>query len=57
MIAAAKITRNVEESIMEQEKVGQFIAELRKEKGLTQKNLAAKINVTDKAVSKWECGD
>lgn len=56
MIAAAKITRNVEESIMEQEKVGRFIAELRKEKGLTQKNLAAKINVTDKAVSKWECG-
>ena len=51
MIAAAKITRNVEESIMEQEKVGRFIAELRKEKGLTQKNLAAKINVTDKAVS------
>lgn len=57
MIAAAIITRNVEESIMEQEKVGRFIAELRKEKGLTQKNLAAKINVTDKAVSKWECGD
>lgn len=56
MIAAAIITRNVEESIMEQEKVGRFIAELRKEKGLTQKNLAAKINVTDKAVSKWECG-
>ena len=41
---------------MEQEKIGQFIAELRKEKGLTQKKLAEQLNITDKAVSKWECG-
>lgn len=41
---------------MEQEKIGRFIAQLRKEKGLTQKSLALKINITDKAVSKWECG-
>ncbi len=36
--------------------VGKFICELRKEKGLTQKELAKNLNVTDKAVSKWETG-
>lgn len=36
--------------------VGKFISELRKEKGLTQKELAENLNVTDKAVSKWETG-
>lgn len=36
--------------------VGKFISEMRKEKGLTQKELAEKLNVTDKAVSKWETG-
>lgn len=35
---------------------GKFICSLRKEKGLTQKQLAEKLNVTDKAVSKWETG-
>lgn len=41
---------------MDQKKIGRFIAELRKEKGMMQKNLAEKIFMTDKAVSKWECG-
>ncbi len=36
--------------------VGNFISKLRKEKGLTQKELAERIGVTDKAVSKWETG-
>lgn len=36
--------------------VGNFIAELRKEKGLTQRQLAENLGVTDKAVSKWETG-
>ena len=41
---------------MDNEKFGNFIKELRKEKNLTQKQLADKINITDKAVSKWERG-
>ena len=41
---------------MDLEKIGRFIAECRKEKGITQAQLAEKINITDKAVSKWETG-
>lgn len=41
---------------MNYEKIGRFISEKRKEKGLTQKELANIIGVTDKAVSKWERG-
>ena len=39
---------------MDNERFGAFIAQLRKDLGLTQKELADKLNVTDKAVSKWE---
>lgn len=41
---------------MDQRKIGEFIARLRKEQGLTQKQLAEKLELTDKAISKWECG-
>ena len=41
---------------MDQEKIGKFIAELRKEKNLTQEQLGEKLGVTHKAVSKWENG-
>lgn len=41
---------------MTSKECGRFIAELRKEKKLTQKELAEKINVSDKAVSRWETG-
>ena len=41
---------------MDNQKFGQFIQHLRKEKGWTQLELAEKLHVTDKAVSKWERG-
>ena len=41
---------------MDQIKTGKFIAECRKQKNLTQMQLAEKIGITDKAVSKWERG-
>lgn len=37
-------------------KIGELISELRKSKGMTQKDLAEQLGVTDKAVSKWERG-
>ena len=37
-------------------KFGAFLSRLRKEKGMTQKELAEKLYVSDKAVSKWERG-
>lgn len=42
---------------MDQLKTGKFIAACRKEKGLTQRQLAEAIEVSDKTVSKWECGN
>ena len=41
---------------MNQEKIGRFIAELRKEKRMTQIDLANKLGITDRAISKWENG-
>ncbi len=41
---------------MEQEKIGKFIAMTRKEKNLTQEQLAEKLGITKNAVSKWERG-
>lgn len=41
---------------MDQIKIGKFIAEKRKEQGLTQLQLAEKLGITDRAVSKWETG-
>ena len=41
---------------MDNIKFGLFISELRKEKDLTQTELAEMLHVTDKAVSRWECG-
>lgn len=42
---------------MDNQKIGKFICKLRQDKSLTQKDLADKIGVTDKAISKWECGN
>lgn len=41
---------------MDQAKIGKFIAECRKKNNLTQMQLAEKLNITDRAVSKWENG-
>ena len=41
---------------MNQEKIGKFIAKCRKDKNLTQGELADKLNISNKAISKWETG-
>jgi transcriptional regulator with XRE-family HTH domain len=41
---------------MDQIKIGKFIAECRKVKGYTQASLAEQLHITNRAVSKWECG-
>ncbi len=41
---------------MDQIKIGKFIAKRRKLKNLTQMQLAEKLGITDRAVSKWENG-
>ena len=41
---------------MDQQKIGRFIAERRKSKGFTQMQLAEKLSITDRAISKWETG-
>lgn len=41
---------------MNQENIGKFIAELRKEKGYTQERLAEILNVSSKSISRWENG-
>lgn len=42
---------------MDQNKIGRFILDCRKKKGLTQEELAEKIGVTSKSVSRWENGN
>ena len=41
---------------IDNQKFGRFVAALRKEKGYTQKELAEKLFLSDKAISKWERG-
>lgn len=42
---------------MEQVKIGQFIKAIRKEKNLTQREVAERLNISEKTVSKWETGN
>ena len=42
---------------MDQIKIGKFIASMRKEQSMTQRQLADVLNISDKTVSKWECGN
>lgn len=41
---------------MDQDKIGKFLSELRKEQGMTQQQLADTLGVSNKTISKWECG-
>ena len=41
---------------MDQQKIGQFLRECRKEKGITQEQLAEMLGVTNRSVSRWENG-
>ncbi len=43
--------------IMEKKTMGSFIAALRRANGMTQRELAERLNVSDKSVSRWECDD
>ena len=42
---------------MDQIKIGRFIANCRKEKNMTQRQLADILEISDKTISKWECGN
>ena len=42
---------------MDQIKIGKFISEMRKEQSLTQSELAEMLNISNKTISKWECGN
>ena len=44
------------EITMDPKLIGKFICDNRKKQGLSQKELADKLNITDKAISKWERG-
>ena len=42
---------------MDQMKIGSFLKELRKEKGMTQEQLAEQLNISNRSVSRWETGN
>lgn len=42
---------------MNEQETGAFIAEIRKQRNMTQRDLAELIGVSDKTISKWETGD
>ena len=42
---------------MDMKKIGQFLAQLRKDHGLTQEDLGSKLGVTNKTISRWENGN
>ena len=41
----------------DQKKMGEFISEMRRNKGVTQRDMAEALSISDKTVSKWETGD
>lgn len=55
--AAAILVAEREKNFMNQAKIGAFLRELRKQKGLTQEQFAEMINVSNRTVSRWENGN
>ena len=55
--AAPAATPESEESSMDNVKIGQLIFQLRTEQGLTQQQLGEQLGVSNKTISKWECGN
>lgn len=51
------ISPQMKGELMDQIKIGKFIAEMRKEQDLTQKDLADALGISNKTISKWECGN
>lgn len=56
-VATMPLGNNEGRSEMNQIKIGKFIAERRKERGFLQKDIAIRLGISEKAVSKWECGN
>ena len=50
------ILQSYDNELMDQKKIGRFLKELRKEKDITQEQLAEKIKVSGRTVSRWETG-
>ena len=42
---------------MDQKKIGRLIGAVRRERGMTQRELAEALGVSNRTISKWECGD
>ena len=42
---------------MDQKKIGRLISAVRRERGMTQRELAEALGVSNRTISKWECGD
>lgn len=43
--------------MVDQKKIGRFIADNRRKAGMTQRELAEALGVSNRTISKWECGD
>ena len=56
-VATMPLGNNEGRTEMNQIKIGKFIAERRKERGFLQKDIAIRLGISEKTVSKWECGN
>lgn len=56
-VVTMSLDNNEGRSEMNQIKIGKFIAGRRKERGFLQKDIATRLGISEKTVSKWECGN